>query len=130
MGSSIADDLKTGDQPTPMQIFVAGNPLLGWQKRESKAQEKRGFVGEHAQLQLIACGGMHSAAVEKDGSCWLWGHGEYGKMLRQNWKTFEAQLAFSSGSHLQNEDQSDVCGFGHGTLLDDFHQPGAFQLGS
>lgn len=79
LGNSIADDLKTGDQPTPMQIFVAGNPLLGWQKRESKAQEKRGFVGEHAQLQLIACGGMHSAAVEKDGSCWLWGHGEYGQ---------------------------------------------------
>eukprot|EP00435_Cladocopium_sp_Y103_P001339 s1366_g1.t1 len=89
LGNSIAEDLKTGDQPTPMQIFVAGNPLLGWQKRESKAQEKRGFVvGEHAQLQLIACGGMHSAAVEKDGSCCLGVMVSMGKMLRQNWKTF------------------------------------------
>ena len=90
LGNSVEGDLTTSDQPTPMQIFVAGNPLIGWQKRESKAREKRGFVGEHAQLQLIACGGMHSAAVEKDGSCWLWGHGEYGQnasaQLKDLWK--------------------------------------------
>ena len=69
---------------------MAGNPLLGWQKRESKKEEQRGFVGENAQLQLIACGGMHSAAIEKDGSCWFWGHGEYGQnasaQLEDLWK--------------------------------------------
>eukprot|EP00434_Breviolum_minutum_P011360 symbB.v1.2.010025.t1/scaffold650.1/size176305/4 len=90
LGNSKADDLKTSDEPTPVQIYMAGNPLLGWQKRESKKEEQRGFVGENAQLQLIACGGMHSAAIEKDGSCWFWGHGEYGQnasaQLEDLWK--------------------------------------------
>eukprot|EP00438_Fugacium_kawagutii_P020669 Skav217592 [mRNA] locus=scaffold3512:89584:92656:- [translate_table: standard] len=91
LGNSIEDDLKTRDQPTPMQIFVKGNALLGWQKKTSLATvEKRGFVGEHAELQVIACAGMHSAAVGKDGSCWLWGHGEYGQnassQLEDFWK--------------------------------------------
>jgi len=39
--------------------------------------------GQKAQslesIEVLACGGMHSAAVEKDGSCWLWGTGEYGQ---------------------------------------------------
>ena len=76
LGNSLAGELKTGDQPTPVQIYRNGNPLFGW---HSKTQEgpKKGFT-EHVQLQ-IACGGMHSAAVERDGSCWLWGHGEYGQ---------------------------------------------------
>ena len=90
LGNSKAGDLKTSDEPTPVQIYIAGNPLLGWQKRESKKEEQRGFVGENAQLQLIACGGMHSAAIEKDGSCWFWGHGEYGQnasaQLEDLWK--------------------------------------------
>lgn len=65
------------DQSTPKQVFLSGSqPLLGWRPHVAELHLKE----EHQQeLQQIACGGQHSAAVEPDGSCWLWGSGEYGQ---------------------------------------------------
>ncbi|CAK9005696.1 unnamed protein product [Durusdinium trenchii] len=79
LGNSLASDLKTSDQPTPIQIYRNGQPLLGGSSKTKGPKDSR--LSEHGDLysQLqIACGGMHSATVEKD-SCWLWGHGEYGQ---------------------------------------------------
>lgn len=95
LGSSIEDDLKTRDQPTPMQIFVNGNALLGWQKKTSKLTlEKRGRVaGEHAELQVIAC-----VCIQQ-----LWGKMvpvgcgvmvSMAKTHRVNWKTSGSRICY------------------------------------
>ncbi|CAJ1402484.1 unnamed protein product [Effrenium voratum] len=72
-------------QTVPLQIFKRDSrdardardskALIGWVPAERSLQEEAVC---RAELQL-ACGGMHSAAVSSDGSCWLWGHGEYGQ---------------------------------------------------
>ena len=68
---------SSADQAVPEQIPT----LHGWMKESSRALEAQSQKGRQleSQVQVLACGGMHSAAVEKDGSCWLWGHGEYGQ---------------------------------------------------
>ena len=76
----------TSDQVTPEPVKDGQKPpkpFLGWtrESRTRKPQDviEKGQKGLESQIQVLVCGGMHSAAVEKDGTCWLWGTGEYGQ---------------------------------------------------
>ena len=82
---------STGDVACPEQV-CPGKPLRGWMQETQKGtwESREGKQGRQleSQVQVLACGGMHSAAVEKDGSCWLWGHGEYGQNSSSNAQDF------------------------------------------
>eukprot|EP00931_Biecheleriopsis_adriatica_P066264 TRINITY_DN4065_c0_g1_i1.p1 TRINITY_DN4065_c0_g1~~TRINITY_DN4065_c0_g1_i1.p1 ORF type:complete len:892 (-),score=176.46 TRINITY_DN4065_c0_g1_i1:172-2847(-) len=97
---ALGPDMKNSDQPTPMQVMMTPDlPLIGWTRpRGATALQTASMFqllpdylrarAEASQVQCMVAGGMHSACIEKDGSCWLWGNGEYGQNASPEQKDF------------------------------------------
>eukprot|EP00850_Spirogloea_muscicola_P019419 SM000190S04855 [mRNA] locus=s190:46523:47299:- [translate_table: standard] len=57
------------------------NGELGRRKDDRAAAHQPGLVTRlNVPIAQLACGGYHSAALDRDGRVWTWGHGGHGQL--------------------------------------------------